>query len=245
MYKIVVCLEYQQSTPCICKVRHWDVILPDNQVVHTANLKRQWYSLAKWQIVSTLIATNLGSAQSATRWTPSLWPKSSRRSILMPKVGLGGEEKQQCPHVTYNWCLKVQRASGIRLVLPLICVVLVTQERMPNMTPNAMINVVMPLNASKRQCHLMIRMTVIATIIMTCWYARKTTAPFQLNRLQQWTISWYWCSWSWSQPADGQQDHPNQGTYVSPPHVTTLYGTWGGAVSIQQNNGLPLCKKLK
>ncbi len=22
--------------------------------------------------------------------------------------------------------------------------------------------------------------------------------------------------------------HPNQGTYVSPPHVTTLYGTWGG-----------------
>jgi hypothetical protein len=24
-------------------------------------------------------------------------------------------------------------------------------------------------------------------------------------------------------------DHPNQGTYVSPPHITTLYSTWGGA----------------
>jgi hypothetical protein len=35
--------------------------------------------------------------------------------------------------------------------------------------------------------------------------------------------------------------HPNQGTYVSPPHVTTSYGTLGGAVGTQQNNGLSLC----
>ncbi len=35
--------------------------------------------------------------------------------------------------------------------------------------------------------------------------------------------------------------HPNHGTYVSPPHVTTSYGTWGGAIGTQQNNGLPLC----
>ncbi len=39
--------------------------------------------------------------------------------------------------------------------------------------------------------------------------------------------------------------HPNQGTYVSPHHVTTSYGTWGGAVGTRQNNGLSLCKKLK
>ncbi len=36
--------------------------------------------------------------------------------------------------------------------------------------------------------------------------------------------------------------HPNQGTYVSLPHVTTLYGMWGGAVGTWQNNGLSLCK---
>ncbi len=33
------------------------------------------------------------------------------------------------------------------------------------------------------------------------------------------------------------QSHPNQGTYVGPPHVTTLYGMWGGAVGTRQNNG--------
>jgi hypothetical protein len=31
------------------------------------------------------------------------------------------------------------------------------------------------------------------------------------------------------------ETHPNQGTYISPPHVTTSYGTWGGAVSTPQN----------
>jgi hypothetical protein len=39
--------------------------------------------------------------------------------------------------------------------------------------------------------------------------------------------------------------HPNQGTFVSPTHVTTSYGTWGGAIGTRQNNGLPLCKNLK
>ncbi len=63
------------------------------------------------------------------------------------------------------------------------------QEQMPNVTPNTMINVVMPLNVSKRQCHLMIMMTVIATIIVTCQHTHKTTDPLQLNRLQQATIS--------------------------------------------------------
>jgi hypothetical protein len=107
---------------------------------------------------------------------------------------------------THNWCLNVQRTSGTSLVLPLICVILVTQEQTPNVTPNTTINVVMPLNASERQCHLMIMMTVIATIIVTCQHTHKTTVPLQLNRLQQATISWYWRSRSWSQTVIGQQD---------------------------------------
>jgi hypothetical protein len=64
---IVVHIDHHQSTPCICKVQSQDVILPNNQVVHAANRKKLQYSPAKWQIVSALIATNLGSAQSATR----------------------------------------------------------------------------------------------------------------------------------------------------------------------------------
>jgi hypothetical protein len=36
---------------------------------------------------------------------------------------------------TYNWCLKVQRTSGTSLVIPLICIILVMQEQMPNVTP--------------------------------------------------------------------------------------------------------------
>jgi hypothetical protein len=44
---------------------------------------------------------------------------------------------------------------------------LVMQEQMPNMNPNARINVIRPLNVSKRQCHLTITMIVIATIIVT------------------------------------------------------------------------------
>ncbi len=106
---------------------------------------------------------------------------------------------------THNWCLNVQRTSGASLVLPLICVIFATQEQMPNVTPNVMINVVMPLNVSKCQCHLTIAMTVIATIIVTCQHTHKTTAPLQLNRLQQATISWYRRSRSWSQAVVGQQ----------------------------------------
>ncbi len=107
---------------------------------------------------------------------------------------------------THNWCLNMQRTSSTSLVQPLICVVLVTQEQTPHVTPNTTINIVMPLNASKRQCHLTITMTVFATIIVTCQHTHKTTAPLQLNRLQQATISWYWRSRSWSQTVVGQRD---------------------------------------
>ena len=92
----------------------------------------------------------------------------------------------------YNWCQNTQKTSSTSLVLPLICAVLVTQEQMPNVTHNAMINVVMPFNASKCQWHLTITMPVIGTIIVMCQHMHKTTDPLQLNRLQQATISWYW-----------------------------------------------------
>ena len=69
-----------------------------------------------------------------------------------------------------------------------------------------MINIGRSLNVTKRQCHLTITVTVIATRIVMCQHTHKTTAPLQLNRLQQATISWYWCSRSWSQAVVGQQD---------------------------------------
>ncbi len=53
---------------------------------------------------------------------------------------------------------------------------------------------------------LTIMMTVIATIIVTSQHMHKTTAQLQLNRLQQATIVWYWCSRSWSQTVVGQPD---------------------------------------
>jgi hypothetical protein len=42
--------------------------------------------------------------------------------------------------------------------------------------PNATINVVRPLNASKHQYHLTIMMIVIAIIIVMCQHVHKTTA---------------------------------------------------------------------
>ncbi len=123
-----------------------------------------------------------------------------------PKIGLGGEERQQQRHNpcrTDAWRCGASRTS---LVLLLICIALVTQEQMHNVTPNIMINVVWPLNASKCQCHLTITMTMIATKIVTCQHTHKTTAPLQLNRLQQSTISWYGCSSSWSQTVVDQQN---------------------------------------
>jgi hypothetical protein len=44
----------------------------------------------------------------------------------------------------------------------------------PNMTSNATINVVMQLNASKRQCPSTITITVIATIIVSCQHTHRT-----------------------------------------------------------------------
>ncbi len=66
---------------------------------------------------------------------------------------VGKKSSSDVSRFTNKWCLKVRRALGTSLVLPLICVLLVTQERTPNVAPNATINVIRPLNASKCKCH--------------------------------------------------------------------------------------------
>ncbi len=124
-----------------------------SQVVHAANHKKQWYSTVKWQIVLTLIATNLESPKhhkiKATFVTKVI------TTIIPCAKGWPwwGGKAAVTSHSPYNWCRIMQRTSGTRLVLPLICNVLVMQEQRPNVTPNATINVVRPLNASKCQCH--------------------------------------------------------------------------------------------
>ncbi len=79
-------------------MQHQDVILHYNQVVHAANRKKQLYSLAKWQIVSKLIATNL-ECPKRHKMIATFVTMSSQWSTLVPKVSLGGEEKQQWHHV--------------------------------------------------------------------------------------------------------------------------------------------------
>ncbi len=179
-----MCIEHQQSTPCVCKVQCWDVILPDNQVVNAANCNRQWYLLAKWQIVLTSIATNLGSAQSATRRKPHLWPKSSQWSTLVPKVSLGGEEKQQWRHVPHTTDVRTCRGPPAQaLCYPWFVLSLSRKSKHPTWHP-AQWSMLLGHLMCSRPCHLTIMMTVIATIIVTRQYTHKTTALLQLNRLQ-------------------------------------------------------------
>ncbi len=173
-----MCIEHQQFMPCICKV-WW--LLPDNQVVNAANCKKQWYSLAKWQIVLTLIAINVESqkchkmkATFVTKVITTINPHAKG----WPWWGRKAAATSRSP---YNRCLKVQRTSGKSLLLPLICVVLVMQEQMPNVTSNTAINVVRRLNVSKCPCHVMITMTVTATIIVMYQHMHTTIAPLQLN----------------------------------------------------------------
>ena len=78
---------------------HWapTTVMP-SQVVQAANCKKRWYSLTKWQISRHRLPPILKSLR-ATRWKPSLWSKSSQQPTLVPKVSLGGKEKQQWHHV--------------------------------------------------------------------------------------------------------------------------------------------------
>ncbi len=117
-----------------CEHRAPTTAMP-SQVVHTANCKKWWYSQAKWQIVSTPIATNLESpmhhkmkAMFVTKVITMINPCTNGQPWWGRKVAM-------MSHSTHNWCLNVQMTSGTSLVQPLIYVVLVTQEQMPNMNP--------------------------------------------------------------------------------------------------------------
>jgi hypothetical protein len=108
---------------------------------------------------------------------------------LCQRLALVG--KKSSSDVTFPLQLMLEPAEDpcTRLVLPLICVIILTQEQTPNVTSNTSINVVRPLNESKCQCHLTVKIIVIATIIVADQNMCMTTAPLQLNRLQQSTIS--------------------------------------------------------
>ncbi len=201
-----MCIEHPQSTPCICKVQQGEVILPDNQVVYTLNCKKRWYSLAN--------VANCVDIDCHQSWKPKVPQDESHicgqshhnDQPLHQRLALVG--KKSSSDVTFPVQLMLERAEDLQhkpcATADLHC--LVMQEQMPNMTPNALINVTRPLNASKCQCHLTITMAMIPTIIVMWQHMHKTIAPLQLNRLQQATISWYWRSRSWSQTVVGQQD---------------------------------------
>ncbi len=84
-----------------------------SQVVHAADRKNQWYSLAKWQIVSTLIATNLESPKHH-KMKATFVPKSSQQLTLVTKVSLSGEEKQQWRHVPCTIDVGTCRGSPVQ-----------------------------------------------------------------------------------------------------------------------------------
>ena len=117
------------------------------------------------------------NAQSDTRWQPRLWPtESSQRSTPVPKVSLGGEEKQQWHHVLCTTDVWTCRGPPVQAMCNRLFELSLSQRAKPNVTSNATINVVMPLNTSKRQCHSTITITMIATIMVTCQHT-KPIAP--------------------------------------------------------------------
>ncbi len=146
----------------------------------------------KWQIVLTSFATNLGSIQGATKWMPHLWPKSSQRSTLVPKVGLDGEEKQQQHHILHTtdaWRCRGPLAQDLCycwFVFPL-SPHKIMRPMWPPMQGSILLGDWMCLIANAT---LTIMLTVFATIIVMHLHACKTNTPLQLNRLQQSTISW-------------------------------------------------------
>ncbi len=145
-----MCIEHQQSSPCICMCDVETSSYLTNQVVHAANCKKQLYSPAK--------VTNPVDIDCHQSWE---CPKHHKMNapfvtVVITKINpcakgwpWCGQKAAVTSHSPYNLCLKVRRTSGTRLVPPLICVVLDKQEQTPNVTPNAMINVARPLNASK------------------------------------------------------------------------------------------------
>ncbi len=173
MYKkkytyIVVCIEHHQSTPCICKVqclvRLFMLPTATSNDTHWLSDKLRWHRLP----------SILGVSKAPQDESHVCDQSHHNDQPLCQRLALVGKKSSSDVMFSlHNWCLNVQRTSGTSLVQPLICNVLVTQEQMPNMPPNAMMNIVRPLNASKRQCHMTIMMTVIATIIVTCQHMRN------------------------------------------------------------------------
>jgi hypothetical protein len=67
-----------------------------------------------------------------------------------------------------------------------------------------------------RKLHVNTLILIPTLKIYMFWYSRQTD-----RQTDRWTDGWR------NYTGVG---HPHQGTYVSPPHVTTSYSTWGGAV---------------
>ncbi len=131
-----MCIEHQQSTTCVCKVQLWDVILPDNQVVHAANHKKWQYSPAK---VTNHVDINFHQSckhPKCQKMNTTFVTKVITRNNPCVKGGPWWGRKAAATSISlYNWCLKVQRTSGTKLVLPLICVAIVMHKQMPYVTP--------------------------------------------------------------------------------------------------------------
>ncbi len=85
---IVVCIEHQQIQ---CQVRLFMLLIIRSNDAHWLSDKFCWHWLPP-----------ILKAQSATRWKPCLWPKSSQQSTFVPNVSLGGGEKQQWHHVPHT-----------------------------------------------------------------------------------------------------------------------------------------------
>ncbi len=118
--------------------------------------------------MSTSIATNLGSAQSTTRWCHVCYQSHHNDHPSCQRLAF--VQKKSSSNITFH----VQLVSeGAEDLWHKPCDTADLHHRCharanAQCDPNIMINVGRPLNASKRQCHLMITMTVIATIIVMC-----------------------------------------------------------------------------
>ena len=146
-----------------------------SQVVHVANRKRRWYySLDKWQIISTLIATIFECLKHQDDNHDGDQQSHHNDQPLYQRIAL--VKKKSSNDVTFYTQLMSEHAEDLRYK-PCATVDLSSPCRTrakPNMTSNATINVVMQLNVSKRQCPSTITITVIATIIVLCQHTRKT-----------------------------------------------------------------------
>ncbi len=93
-----MCIEHRQSTPvsakCNIKTSSYLIIRLFTLPIARSNDTHHLCDKLCWHWLSPIL-----KAKSTTRWKPRLWPKSSQWSTLVPKVSLGGEEKQQWCHV--------------------------------------------------------------------------------------------------------------------------------------------------